>query len=279
MKTFFHLMDNTELKAGDKLGKVTPIYDELGKNLQQFRIFHNKLSIDESMVPYYGHHSCKMFIKCKPIQFGVKIWMLCSSSGYPYAMEIHSGKKDSENQGPLGTCVVTGLLSVVRDPIQVEIYFDNFFTSYNLLKELKDMKIKATGTVREERTGHCSLTPSQTSERGTFDYRCDGDVYICRWNDNAVVTLASNHQTHLPTGTAKRYSRQNKKKIDIPEPRIVRNYNYGMGGVDILDRLLSSYRPQLRSKKWWWNLFANAVNTAVVGAWQLHRELHGKTSK
>ncbi|KRY24125.1 hypothetical protein T03_13122 [Trichinella britovi] len=49
-----------------------------------------------------------------------------------------------------------------------------------------------------------------------------------------------------------------------------------MGGVDILDKLLSSYRPRLRSKKWWWNLFSNALNLAVVAAWRLHRELHQK---
>jgi hypothetical protein len=54
------------------------------------------------------------------------------------------------------------------------------------------------------------------------------------------------------------------------------SFNKGMGGVDVL---LSSCRPHLQSKKWWWNLFANALNMAVVSAWQLHRELHGKTSK
>ncbi|KRX11629.1 hypothetical protein T07_9594, partial [Trichinella nelsoni] len=31
-------------------------------------------------------------------------------------------------------------------------------------------------------------------------------------------------------------------------PEIVRRYNTSMGGVDILDKLLSSYRPRLRSK-------------------------------
>ncbi|KRX18770.1 hypothetical protein T07_8805, partial [Trichinella nelsoni] len=34
----------------------------------------------------------------------------------------------------------------------------------------------------------------------------------------------------------------------------------------------------LRSKKWWWNLFSNALNLAVVAAWQLHRELHKDSS-
>jgi hypothetical protein len=60
---------------------------------------------------------------------------------------------------------------------------------------------------------------------------------------------------------------------------IIRSYNKGMGGVDVLDRLLSSYRPQLRSKRWWWNHFVSALNVAAVSAWQLHRELHGKTYK
>ncbi|KRZ48098.1 PiggyBac transposable element-derived protein 2 [Trichinella nativa] len=47
-----------------------------------------------------------------------------------------------------------------------------------------------------------------------------------------------------------------------------------MGGVDTMDMLLSSYRPKIRSRKWWWNLFNNALNIAVVAAWRLHCELH-----
>lgn len=44
----------------------------------------------------------------------------------------------------------------------------------------------------------------------------------------------------------------------------------------MLDKLLGSYRPNLRSKKWWWNLFSNGLNMAVVAAWRLHCNLHGK---
>ncbi|KRY17652.1 PiggyBac transposable element-derived protein 2 [Trichinella patagoniensis] len=38
------------------------------------------------------------------------------------------------------------------------------------------------------------------------------------------------------------------------------------------------YRPRLRSKKWWWNLFSNALKLAVVAACRLHRELHQDSS-
>ncbi|GFS28813.1 piggyBac transposable element-derived protein 3 [Nephila pilipes] len=153
IKKIFHLNDNSKLKSGDKpkiLGKIAPIQEELGGNLLQFGTFHKKLSIDESMVPYYKHHTCKMFIKSKPIRFGFKIWMLCSSFGYPYAMEIYSGR-ENESSGMRLSEDVTQLLSKIADPSRHEIYFDNFFTSYNLLKRLADSRIRATTSINNSR--------------------------------------------------------------------------------------------------------------------------------
>ncbi|KAH8034610.1 hypothetical protein HPB51_025901 [Rhipicephalus microplus] len=67
LKRFFHVVDNTQLKAGEKLGKLQLFYDEISKCFRQFGVFNESLSTDESMVPYYGHPSCKMFIRGKPI--------------------------------------------------------------------------------------------------------------------------------------------------------------------------------------------------------------------
>jgi len=41
------------------------------------------------------------------------------------------------------------LLSVLSNPECHEVFFDNFITSYDLLAHLKSLKIKATGTARE----------------------------------------------------------------------------------------------------------------------------------
>lgn len=281
LKRYFHLMDNTTLVPGDKLGKIRPFYDELSKQFRQFGTFHQVLSIDESMVPYYGHHSCKMFIRGKPIRFGYKIWMMCSSNGYPYGMEIYAGRKPEEQSAPLGTRVVTSMVALLEQPSAHEVYFDNFFTSHQLLRSLRDSDIKATGTIREQRCGRCPLKDKKEMRklcRGDFDFRCDGDVYVCTWNDNAVVRVASNHLTHQPVGKTKRYSRVQHARIDVKQPHVIRRYNEGMGGVDLLDRLLGSYRPELRCRKWWWALFSNGLNMAVVTAWLLHCELHKGTA-
>lgn len=46
-----------------------------------------------------------------------------------------------------------------------------------------------------------------------------------------------------------------------------------MGG-DILNKLLGSYRPKIRSKKSWWNLFINALTMVVVSSWIIHSEVN-----
>jgi len=72
IKRFVHLADNEQLQAGDKTGKIAPLITAVNENLVQFGIFQQNLSIDESMTPYFGRHSMKMFIRGKPIRFGFK---------------------------------------------------------------------------------------------------------------------------------------------------------------------------------------------------------------
>lgn len=52
---------------------------------------------------------------------------------------------------------------------------------------------------------------------------------------------------------------------------MVASYTANIGGDDLLDRFLPDYRPRLRSKKWWWILFASFLNMSVVAAWRIRR--------
>ena len=73
------------------LAKILLLQDKVNNLLQQFELFEKDLSIDEQMVPYFGRHSVKMFIRGKPIRFGFKNWVLASSDGYPYKLGTYTG--------------------------------------------------------------------------------------------------------------------------------------------------------------------------------------------
>ena len=58
LKSFLHAADNHSL-SDSRMTKVELLCNLLNQKLQAYGIFHEDLSIDESMVPYYGRHSCK----------------------------------------------------------------------------------------------------------------------------------------------------------------------------------------------------------------------------
>ena len=273
IKRRIHFADNHNLEQGKKIAKVAPVYTSVNTTLAKFGVFHEDLSIDESIVPYFGRHSAKMFIRGKPIRFGYKLWSLCGSDGYPYHLQVYKGKEATSSNEPLGTRVVNHIVEVVRensDAAKHHFFFDNFFTSHKLLSDLASEKGKATGTVRENRIGGANRDLTSTKEmkkstRGTFDFRCDGTVFMCKWNDNSVVTVASNCQTHTPVHEVRRRVK-GQPVNNVQQPHLIHAYNQGMGGVDLMDRMLASHRPSIRGKKWYWPL----LNVTFVVAWRIH---------
>ena len=125
-----------------------------------------------------------------------------------------------------------------------EIYFNNFLTSYVLLSSLGERNIRAVGTIRENRTAGASksITSSKSLSKkpsGSLDYRCDGKVFVCKWNDNSVFNIASNYLTHEPIHqTSRRMKQQTNATINMAF--LVKQYNGGMSGVDVMDQLLGS---------------------------------------
>ncbi|CAG4962968.1 unnamed protein product [Parnassius apollo] len=78
-----HCCDNTVLAdSPDKFAKLRPLFDELNKIFTEMAPLEENYSIDEAMVRYYGRHSCKQFIRGKPIRWGYKLWVGATRLGY-----------------------------------------------------------------------------------------------------------------------------------------------------------------------------------------------------
>ncbi|GBP14950.1 PiggyBac transposable element-derived protein 3 [Eumeta japonica] len=119
---FFHACDNSSLPPDDKFGKVRPLWDMMNERWLKFFPGDKHLSIDESMVPYFGKHGTKQHIHGKPIRFGYKIWSLCTRLGYLIYGEPYQGAKTGNTNPNLGVggSVVTNLISQAanRCPLQ-----------------------------------------------------------------------------------------------------------------------------------------------------------------
>ncbi|KAK9730796.1 Transposase IS4 [Popillia japonica] len=123
IKRNLHLSDNSLLDKNDKFAKVRPFLNMLNDKNLQFGIFSFNLSIHEQMIPYFGRHSCKMFIKGKPVRFGFKLWCLCSSDGYLFYSLPYGGAsmKNEKSSLGMGGQVVRDLLTTVKNSYSHQI--------------------------------------------------------------------------------------------------------------------------------------------------------------
>lgn len=274
---YLHFADNQTLKATDKMAKIRPFYNMMNERFLRFWPPEQDIDVDESMVPYFGKHSAKQFIKGKPIRFGFKVWCLNTRHGYLIQCEPYQGGGTQiDPQFGLGGSVVLDLLSELP-PRNHHLYIDNYFTSLKLLHKLKNDGIACTGTIRANRVEKAPLKAvdkMKKEQRGSYDFCTDqkSGIIVVRWNDNSVVNVASNSVGVNPITQVKRWSAAKKQKIMIDQPHLINKYNHGMGGTDRMDQNISQYRIGIRCKKWWWSLFAFVPDVVVQNAWQIYRK-------
>ena len=65
IKCYINVFDNEHSDPSDKWAKLRPLFDVVNRKRTQFGVFASHVNIDEQMVPYFGSHSCKMFIRGK----------------------------------------------------------------------------------------------------------------------------------------------------------------------------------------------------------------------
>ena len=70
IKQCLQVADNRILVEGSKIAKNELPYDAFNLTLKQSGILHDKLSIDQTMVPHKELHSIHQFMKSKSIMFG-----------------------------------------------------------------------------------------------------------------------------------------------------------------------------------------------------------------
>ena len=170
---YLHFVNNDSLQprespSYDRLGKVRPVINHLSTKFADLYQPHCEVAIDEAMIKFQGRSSLKQYNPMKPIKRGIKVWVLADShNGYFAKLQVYTGKEGSRVEHGLGERVVKTLSAELQGKHH-HTFFDNFFTSEKLMKDLLNDGIYACGTARKDRKGFPStLKEAKLSTRST----------------------------------------------------------------------------------------------------------------
>ncbi|KAF9406912.1 hypothetical protein HW555_012890, partial [Spodoptera exigua] len=287
IRSSLHFVDNL-MDDGDRYYKVRPVVEKVRQNcLAQDN--GNRYSIDEMMIPYKGGKSGKrkQYMKDKPTKWGFKNFTRASVNGMIRDFVIYGGEDtfrfhkftDKEASLGFGAQIVLALCqSIKRKP--AIIFCDNFFTSPELLNVLREeYGIFGLGTIRGNRLrGAEKILPDDKSfkkqRRGKCaQVVCDrSKLAVVKWNDNKPVTLLSSYVGVEPMEKIKRYSKEEKGKVDVDCPQIVKEYNKQKGGVDLADMLVALCRIPMKTRRWYMGIFVQLVDISINNAWLMYRQ-------
>ena len=165
------------------------------------------------------------------------------------------------------------------------LFVDNFYSSPQLFSDLYDKGCMATGTVRENRKGFpTGLANSMTKKevRGSIRWFRKENLVFLKWRDTKDVCALSTCYAASGEDRTQRKTKVNGQfqTLNIPIPPVLKNYNAGMGGVDLSDQLLQCYQVLRRTRKWWKTLFFHFMDISATNAYIVHKKItEGMTHK
>lgn len=294
IRQFLHFNDNSlQVPSGrpghDRLHKIRPILETFKKKCQAIPK-RETLSVDEQMCATKATNFLRQYLPNKPHKWGYKLLVLCDDKGMAYDFEIYSGMENNSelrlpNEPDLGASgnIVVRLARTIPRYQEYKLFFDNYYTSAELISYLSKQGIQSLGTVNKGRLGKDLKIPSLKDLKATRTERGHSEEWVAdvdgtevgtvMWYDNKPVVLSSSFVGQQPIDKVSRYCKKQKKYIEVDCPKIVTIYNQHMGGVDLLDSFLGKYKIKMRTKKWYLRLFYHFLDIIVINCWLLHKRV------
>ncbi|CAB3221039.1 unnamed protein product [Arctia plantaginis] len=267
-----------ERKAIDNIAAIRSIFDSFVLNCQKAYIPHEYMTIDEMLWAFRGRCGFRVYIPSKPAKYGIKAYALVDAkSFYTFNIEVYPGKQPD---GPHAFSnkaydVVDRLVQSITKSHR-NLTFDNWFTSYKLMKHLlAEHRLTATGTVRKNKRciPNSFLKTGKQPASSMFGLQRDVSIVSYARKKNKVVILMStlHHDDLIDVTTG-----------DKRKPEMGTFYNSTKAGVDVVDEMSVNYDVSRNSKRWPMTVFYAILNIAAINAniiYRANRNLNTKRTE
>ena len=252
LNKFLHF-NNNDLRPSnceDKLYKVRPVYNNIVSKWRQLYRLGEHIAIDEGMMKWRGRLGIKVYMKNKPIKYGIKSYILAdSTTHYCWNMDIYHRVKKSLVD------TVQNLLTDQCHNLWHSLYMDNFYSSVTMSEQLLEKKIHTVGTIRMNRGVPSEIKNLKRMKRHEVVARDNGKVMVLSWKDKRIVTAISTKHNDSAVQITRRKSGGNGENEIVFKPNVIVDYNQHMSGVDHVNQMLAYYPCTRKSLKWTKKLF------------------------
>ncbi|MCJ8740469.1 hypothetical protein PDJAM_G00059200 [Pangasius djambal] len=174
-----------------------------------------------------------------------------------------------------GASVVSTLFKTIKEPESTVVFCDSFFTSYDLVKSLKDnLGVRCVGVVHEKHTAGANLASDRDLKNegcGAYSFCSSNGIIAVKWFNSKCVTLFSNACGVKPLGNIRKFNKESKRKCDVPCPAVISAYSKSTGGADLSDMLINLYKSPMKSKRWYLPLFGYILDLSICNAWLVYK--------
>ncbi|XP_010901142.2 piggyBac transposable element-derived protein 4-like isoform X2 [Esox lucius] len=264
----------------DPLFRLKPLMTKINAACKSFYQPRKNLAIDERMVATEAKTGMTQYMKHKPAKCRFKLFILAdSSNGYTSNFIVYTGKSKFHTGFGRPYDAVVGLLDKLFLGNGYHIYCDHVYTSPQLFRHLSSLQFRACGTYR---AGGMGAPTSQLnaltkkSPRGSIRWIRDGDLLFVKWMDSSEVSIYSTiHQAYTSDAVMRRLKTKDGtwKKISVPIPTPIVEYNKHMGGVDLSDHLIQCTTSHHKATRLYKTMFLHFLDIAACNSYILHKEL------
>ncbi|KAK9884729.1 hypothetical protein WA026_007574 [Henosepilachna vigintioctopunctata] len=269
--------DREERKQTDKTAAISYLFAKFVQNCQKAYNVSEYATVDEMLVPFRGRTHLMIYMPMKPAKYGLKLMCLCDAkNGYFYNSYIYTGRgSDGESLPDEERKFLVPTQSVIRlaKPLygsNRNITCDNWFTSVELVDNLKKKGLTCVGTLKKnKREIPKQFLPSKQREIGSTLYGFAGQNTLLSHvpkKSKAVILLSSMHHIEATDQTT-------------GKPEIIHFYNTTKGGVDEIDKKCSIYTCSRRTRRWPMVIFYRMLDVSSVNSHLLYDIHHGKTTE
>ncbi|CAH1998833.1 unnamed protein product [Acanthoscelides obtectus] len=228
---FIHFADNEMASPDNRLYKIEHLLRLLNNKFSIMFEPGEKITIDESMIPFRGRIKFRQYIPSKRHKYGLKVYKVCLLGGYTWHAKVYTGKASSGN-----LTVTTRTTMELMEPLLDQgrtLFTDSFYTSVELAEELLKRKTHLLGTLRVNRKHNPHGVTKAKLRRGDMKYlqHSEKKIIIGKWKDKRDVLFLTTKQVPHLVEIESRGGRRMQK------PSTIVDYNSAKGYIDLSDQM------------------------------------------